>query len=676
MSKVNSFDVFDTALCRLVHSPEHLYLVAGRKLRNSGVLSLDDFEWLRARVTAEKKCRRRAPSGEVTLTEIYRELASMTNLSPSQTRFAMELELSEERRLVRPISQTHTQVQELQDTGANPLFLSDTYFTSETVDGLLKSVGYEGALDIVASSEELASKARGDLFEKIAVERSLNVSDILHVGDNIKSDVRNASAAGWKADLFNASHWSTLDRVLAASGQADFLASSIAGSARAARLGQEKPVHPGILTAASGVIGPLFTAYVLWVLRDVLARGKTAIYFVARDGYILAEICKILVKWMRVDVDVHYLYASRQSLLLPSLPEDRETLIDAALDLSGRYITHTTLEQALQGLRFDKDDIAAVCERAGLSGAVKISQLNEKQAEHLRSILNSADYLNPLLNRVRTARQAALDYFESTGLFDHPDASIVDLGWRGSMQVRLQSAIGDRTKLTGYYMGLHSIVLAPGQPRRVWHNMAWREALVEIFGAADHTSVRGYGTDSAGIPGCKPPVTEEPKLVPWGVREQHELVLRFATYFTSAIELEQFTLDEAYTALESAGLDAYNHFHRAPTPHEASAYGGAQHQADVNHKVYEDLAQPVTSLQMLGFLINKKARFKISNWYVGSLARSTDQFLPRLAAGLIRGYCYLRVRVASWRKKRSRHKQSNGAAMAPIANTVGSEFGK
>lgn len=75
-----SFDVFDTAVCRLIHSPEHIHLVVRRKLRHRGIVNLSDIEWMYVGTQAEFQQRLTVPRREATLDEIYERLSRSLNL--------------------------------------------------------------------------------------------------------------------------------------------------------------------------------------------------------------------------------------------------------------------------------------------------------------------------------------------------------------------------------------------------------------------------------------------------------------------------------------------------------------------------------------------------------------------------------------------------------------------
>ncbi|MEZ2218282.1 hypothetical protein [Rhizobium sp. RCC_161_2] len=586
------------------------------------------------------------------MNDIYSRLSRSLNLSPEDARIALETELNEELRLIRPIASTRQRVSELIKENSPPLFLSDTYFTSAQVEALLTQCGYPQPLDIIASSEELKSKFAGTIFDHVAHQRGFQNSHFQHLGDNAVGDLQNARASGWNAQIFVDSHWTTRERVLFASGKGDFLSSAIAGSARAARLGQEVPVKEGILTASANVVGPLFAAYVLWILLDVRARGGRTIHFLARDGQLMVPICQRLARWLGTDIDARYTYASRQAFLLPALPEDDGDMVAQALALA--YYDHITLSEALTSLKYSDDEIKMVSRNAGIAIDETFRSLNESQKAALRDALLRADVLDPLRARVRTARAATLSYLESEGMLSSPKAYIVDLGWRGNTQLRLERVVGDRVKLVGYYMGMSNSVLGPEHKTRIWTTTTpWKTALLEVMAAADHTSVKGFGFDEDGKPVCAPPITEDTVLVSWGAREQQAIALRFVEYLTDAIELEHYSPEEVYAALKSAALDGYRHFRLSPTWAEAEAYGGILHQEDVNHVKYRELAQPVTSMDIALFALKKKSKGAVTSWYMGSLARSKGQLVPTLISRSIDRAIKFMARLDTKRKKQA-----------------------
>jgi hypothetical protein len=101
-----SLDVFDTVLTRLTGTPPTIFLLLGKRLAANGLIRDSPEVFARARVTAERVCRTNLCAHEdVTLEEIYIELAKARALSATARERIMSEELSLERDLLRPVPQ-------------------------------------------------------------------------------------------------------------------------------------------------------------------------------------------------------------------------------------------------------------------------------------------------------------------------------------------------------------------------------------------------------------------------------------------------------------------------------------------------------------------------------------------------------------------------------------------
>ncbi len=645
-----TFDVFDTSICRLLHVPEHIHLIVGRKLRHLGVTTLSDAVWMYARATAEFQQRQTVAHNEVTLSGIYERLQYLLGLTDRVRDLAIEIELSEESRLIRGIASTQERVSSLRSGKYPPIFISDTYFTSAQVKGFLIGAGYSAPVDVVASCQRGKSKIHGDIFDEVAAEKGLASGKFHHLGDHSISDLEMPRLRGWNAELFTDSYYTARERVMFAAINGEFLSSAIAGSARAARLGQSRPVAPGILTASASVVGPLFAAYVLWILLDASARGARTIHFLGRDGQVLVPICKRLAGWLGLEIEARYTFASRRAFLLSSLEQDERTIVEQAL--KSAYYDQITLSDALISLQYTTLECDRIASVSGVALTAVASEMDADRARALHEALSQPELKAALLSRARSARAATMAYLESEGMFAGREAVIVDLGWRGTTQLRLQKTVGSRVEFVGYYLGLNSKVLPADAKTRIWNAKArWKTSLLEVMASADHTSVEGFGFDVNGAPTCSPPVGEDYPSTTWGSREQQQIAVRFVDYFTRAVELEYFEKQDVYEALRRSALAAYDHFRLAPTKEEARAYGGMAHQNGVVHNNARELAGVVSSKDVLRHVFDRKAKAGVTSWYMGSIARSHAHSLPRLIHGSIHEAIVFGARIRSKLRK-------------------------
>jgi predicted HAD superfamily hydrolase len=620
-----SYDVFDTAITRLVLNPDHLHWAVAARLRAQGVILIEEERWRAARRKAEDGLRRRTLLPEITLAEIYSELATAIPLTQTQMHAAMAIELQEEIRLARPVAAIKDKIRKDAREGRQQCFISDTYLTAGNIKELLMSCGY-GPLTVHASSEYRKTKARGDLFAAVGAQHNVLCKDMAHIGDNAVSDVSRARAVGCEAMLFEGSQPTQREQVLFAAGTPGFLSSAIAGAARAARLEYSGSCSAGIRTASTSVAGPLLTAYVFWLLQDVIKRGGRTIYFLARDGQILHRICERLISYLKVDVESRYLLGSRRAFFLAALPQDLEGAITSAFALA----PNETVLSVLISVGFEATDCASIISEAGVSAAQRAGMISESGlgAIHAR-ISNVPERAADLTGRIATAKAATLQYFAQEGLFASEIAYVADLGWHGNLQLRMQRIIADQTKVFGYYVRLYSTPDEIADAVRNWTLDDWpRAALLEVFTLADHISAHGFQFDSGKKAVCVPPLEEATDLAAWGVRHQHELIDLFVRNLLQAVDPSVYEAEKLAAALKESGVAAFTDFVRFPTRAEGDAYGSIALAGDQNHLDVREFAPAISNLDAVRMLGDGGVRRARTNWYQGSLARSADKVAP------------------------------------------------
>jgi len=75
-----SFDVFDTLITRPVQRPSDMFLLTGYRLQRQFGPRVAPGEWFSIRQSAETRARKTRVEREVTLNDIYAEIAASTDL--------------------------------------------------------------------------------------------------------------------------------------------------------------------------------------------------------------------------------------------------------------------------------------------------------------------------------------------------------------------------------------------------------------------------------------------------------------------------------------------------------------------------------------------------------------------------------------------------------------------
>jgi hypothetical protein len=447
-----------------------------------------------------------------------------------------------------------------------------------------------------------------------------------HIGDNAVSDVTRARGAGCDATLFKESQPTRREQVLFAAGMPGFLSSAIAGAARAARLEYVGSCPPGMRSASTSAVAPLLTAYVFWVLQDIIKRGGRTIYFLARDGQILQRICDRLITYLKVDVKSRYLVGSRKAFFLAVLPQELEAAVTSAFT----HAPNETVLSILIALGFEATECKSILSETGIPADQLAHTVSDSEVRAIQARVSSTPELGAgLIDRIATAKAATRQYFAQEGLFEDEKAYVVDIGWHGNLQLRMQRIVADQTKLVGYYVRLYRTPSEIADAVRTWTDDDWpRAALLEVFTLADHNSAHGFKFDAGKRAVCSPPLGEATELVTWGVRHQHELVDLFVRNLLLAVDPSVYEPEKLAAALTECGVAAFTHFVRFPTRAEGETYGGIALAGDQNHLDAREIAPAISNLDAVRMLGDSRSRRGQTNWFQGSLARSSDKIAP------------------------------------------------
>ncbi len=647
--RIHSFDVFDTVITRSVLDPSHVHWGVAGTARAFGWFDHTDNNWRRIRLDAEVEARRVSRGAEIRLCDIYDRIQERLGCDDALTERLRDLEVSLEYKLTNPIRSAWCGVPAKSADYANRIFICDTYLGRDHVAMLLgKADRGCDRENIYVSSDFGASKARGDLFALVAARRRLRCADISHIGDNYVSDVLNARRAGVAARQVKLPRANVYERILHEYGGDTYIGSVIAGAARATRLRFDGtfPANPGLTAASASVAGPVLMAFVLWVLCEAEDRGIDRLFFLARDGQILTRIARRVAAWAGFSIDCRYLLASRQAFYLSSLPPDHHEAVEAIL----RGASGKTAGAVLAELETEPESARCAMKRAGLTWTTLIG--SEGTVRSLRALLSDPDIAAPL-DRLKVERSDALiAYLREEGFFSARPAGVVDLGWLGNLQLRLEHSISGHVTQPpiGFYYGLYghdpslSGRVLTFCPTPTWHNQ-----LLETMCLADHSSVRGFRWDPNGL--VEPIIdrASDGGAIAWGVHAQQEIILAYADAVMDALDPAAVSPRELRERMRPAATAALNRLIAAPSRTDADAYGSAVHAADQAHQFETEIAPKLGAFDLLRAVGSHAVRSRATCWPQGMIARSSGNG----PAGVLRLLLVLRFRWNSKRRVRA-----------------------
>lgn len=370
-----------------------------------------------------------------------------------------------------------------------------------------------------------------------------------------------------------------------------------------------------ISQSVADVIGPTLVSYCLWVLRKAQELNIHNLYFLARDGKILMEICEILKEKYNLNINCKYLYVSRYSL--------RKALFSIDSDESIRYICRNSISMTP----------ALIMQRSGLNMAEqqqillelgyksKIEQdtvLAQKELEVLYFKLKKSDLFCSSMQKMSDAYNSTIfQYFQQQGLAEEPLIAIVDSGWTGSIQRCIRQILTYNnilTPISGFYFGLQA---APRKedgvynwfyfgPKDHYEYIHFNNNLFECWCMADHGMTLGYTKDDQDKVF---PILN--KYIPqWHGAAQAEMLKKYALLFTSQrTSFESIPLSQLPTLIRPLLIRFMTH----PTPMEAKIYGSIPFCDDTTEAYLHPLAAPLSALDLCKNLTLVKVFCKILN---------------------------------------------------------------
>lgn len=464
-----SLDVFDTLLYRPFERPVDVFVEVHRAISESGAAPLpesaEEFSSLRAQ--AEQRARSTHPSGEITIHEIAAELSRMLRTNPAAD-LLTESEVMTEARFMLLDRDIAALIHHAAAHGVPYVLVSDMYLSAEHLLEFLGKASERAGLTIPApkrvfvSGEHRTNKS-GRLFSHVLEEIGVPNESVLHVGDHPLSDVESPRRQGihvihyrreddYTTEVFarERPYLATCVNTRTSGAHNDLGLRTLRSKALASAL-PDAPLDAHGYGAF--IMGPVLTLFAEWVVDDCVQRNQSAVYCLMREGAFLASLINQVAEARGVRLNARPLWASRYAIRAASYrhANDREL---RGWFAKRRWLPLTALARDL-GL-----DVEHVRK---LSGIRHDQPLGKGDRETIISaIIADQNTRNQILAASAERRQRLLDYYQREGVFEHPECTLVDLGWAGSIQKNLARLFQGRespSHLRGLYFATNDGIL-------------------------------------------------------------------------------------------------------------------------------------------------------------------------------------------------------------------------
>lgn len=342
-------------------------------------------------------------------------------------------------------------LQQLKQRGIPVVVISDMYMDAAALWAILQKCGLASYIaDLHVSSESRRGKYSGKLFEQVVSGLAANRTALLHIGDNLWSDGIAPARLGIQSVWLAESKPSTLAALDPACGVESSLGYSLA---------------------------PSIIQYVEHTLRFAIER-QAAVFFLARDGALFHRIATHLLAhspaFAGVQVKTCYLKVSRLAVTLPCTPSIDE-LLQLAVNRGGR---HLTIQDVFATAGLGLAELAHVLAEHQVSGSTFVFGAHPHASTPMAPAVVAflADSKVRLFyNDAHLAARAGFEqYLTEAGFLGADRAVLADIGWNGSIQRMMVSALSAHPKMPqteGLYYGTTFAVNAPVTlaPRHVIH---------------------------------------------------------------------------------------------------------------------------------------------------------------------------------------------------------------
>ena len=439
--EIISFDIFDTLIMRYVAKPNLVNDLIAIKVEE---LLGRKFDFKKIRLQAENNAREKK-SGDVNFDEIYESFAALTNFDEETCKNIRELEISVELGLILPREKIVAWLNRAVASGKKVWLISDMYLQKNYLERLLKRCGVVGYEKLMISCETGMRKDTAAVWNYL-VEKNF-VGKLIHIGDNETSDYQKPMdrkfdsyhvmssinlfsqtlfgriALGWFGHDMSTYAGIFLGIILAKKFNDPFLLKNRGDGGGKFQIKTFREL--GYIFYGT----PLLT-FMLWLIKKSKADGIKRILFLARDGYFLQPLYKLVTKLLKIEeLPNNYFYASRRAVTVASIRE-----ISHAEELLKLIFIGTT--KKFFDVRFDLE----------LGDDTEIHLPEEPSTKIMKKIMD--EHEGEILERAALERRHYEKYLAGLGNnFDN--VGVVDMGYAGTIQFYLQRLLGKN--LTGYY---------------------------------------------------------------------------------------------------------------------------------------------------------------------------------------------------------------------------------
>lgn len=506
--KVISFDVFDTLLIRKIDPPEEVKKIISSLA--SEILPISPNEYLSLRDTAELQLRNNAKNmgfdTECSIEGIIEYMLKENGWERSLKDRLLSIELQVEKSHIAPLPGMKPILAKLKD-GYKIIAASDTYLPMWMIKELLQQAGLADLIDtIYCSCDYKLNKGSGRLFKKIADSEGIDMSGLLHIGDNFLSDYFVPRTTGCHAILlyekWNLERRGNL-RLLRAKEKCSTFWKGYSFAYHL--LSIERPAYNDESESylwGKTIVGPLLTNFIHILTSEIRGQELERVFFIARDGFLLKKLYALFSRELYEGnlPEPEYMFISRYTSFIASIKSPGEREIAFATWGSNIKVIDALRRLGVQNI----DLIKSILEKHGVDA--ESIPAYEELCELLRLLCSDPSFLEHIQNVSQSMRGLLREYLRQINFFCRGKrVALVDIGWTGTIQDSIEYTFQEMPEMPvviGYYLGVNPPIFGSSERKKGliydYRQFSPEEMTVSLFREALEFSCRAFHGTTIG----------------------------------------------------------------------------------------------------------------------------------------------------------------------------------
>lgn len=468
-----SVDIWDTVLRRNCHPDEIKFFTSRyiwlkyKNLLNDYIKDLRGIfdERIKVEQYLGMQCKKEGYDDEYSLKEVYQELLLRIFNKQDHIKISdisdemIEVEYNHEKDMVRLDSSIINTMSEI--NAKKIVFISDFYADGGFIERLLSNQNFKIKFDnSFVSCDHKLNKRSGRLFTYVHEQLKISPENHVHIGDNIHSDVNIPNNLGIHTIHYTNPQDDSLreknERLFSTRNQTikpyiDELLADVKAKTQKkyGNLQQQNMYELGRRYSL------IFYNFILYIIENLIQDNQDRVFYMTREGEFFSQIHNLIQKTNPLGVQMprsDTIEVSRVATFAPSL---KECSINELMRLWNQYSTQS-MKALMISLNVPIEMFKPHFDKYGIDINKEIQYPWEN--ENVIRLFQDKDFINKFNKKIAQKKTKLKEYFNQKDINQiDKTLSIVDIGWRGTIQDNL-SYIFNQTRITGYYFNLFDFI--------------------------------------------------------------------------------------------------------------------------------------------------------------------------------------------------------------------------